>query len=86
MGVLETELLLQAEDGGVGDVCAVQKGEEVEDAEDGDDAEVDFGDEFALGGVRGTFDEEVIVVFGVGVGDVGVVVVGGILPLLLVTQ
>ena len=44
----ELQVLDQGEGFGVGDVDAVQEGEEVEDAEEGDDAKVDLGHELLL--------------------------------------
>lgn len=64
---VQAELRGHAVDVGVGDVDAVEEGQEVEDAEEGDDVPVDARDQFALGGVRGAWDGQV--------GVVGVVVV-----------
>lgn len=54
--IFEVELILQAENGGIGDIGTVEKSKEVEDAKNGDNAQVNFGDKFALGGVRGALD------------------------------
>lgn len=60
--IFEAELPGKTRDVGIGDVDAVQKCQKVEDAEEGNDMEVNLGHQLALGGVWRTLDVEVIVV------------------------
>jgi len=52
----DLELLREAKDIRVGDIHTIQEGQQIHDAEEGDDMEIDFGDQLALGGVRRTHD------------------------------
>lgn len=52
----QAQVGFEAEGAGVGDVDAVEEGHEVEDDDEGDEVEVDFGCQPAGGGVRGTDD------------------------------
>lgn len=45
LGTAEAEILLQAEDGGVRNIGAVKKGQQVEHRQDRDDSQIDFGDQ-----------------------------------------
>ena len=57
----QIEICLQAEDRRIGDIGAVEEGQEVEYAEHGDDAQVDLGDQATLCGMRRALDLQVIV-------------------------
>ena len=74
MVFLQAELLVQTEYVGVGDVHAIQKREQIQDAQEGNDMEIDPGDDFALARMRRTLDLEPGIVVGVG----SVVIVGWI--------
>ena len=52
----QLEVLLQAKDRGISDISAIEEREKVEDAQDRDDAEIDFGDQSALSGVWRALD------------------------------
>ena len=62
--------------GGIGNVGSVKESEQVEDAQHGDDSEIDLGKQFPLGGAGG--DGQVVcfrVPLGIRVREVGVVVI-----------
>ncbi len=52
--VLQFQVRLKPKYTRIGDVGTIEKGEEVEQTQDGDDAEIDTCDELSRGRVRGT--------------------------------
>jgi hypothetical protein len=74
----EMEVCDQVEGFGVGNVDSVEEGEEVEDAEEGYDSEINLRYEFLLGRVRRADDVEVVILdpFPIVYG-IRVIVIGG---------
>lgn len=84
LSLLQTEVLLERKAPGVGDVHAIQEGQQVHDADEGDDVPVDAVHELPLGRVRGTARGAVIVVGVRGARVVGVVARDHLLGLLVI--
>ena len=80
----QSQILLQPENGCIGDVGPVEECEKIENAQHWNDTKIDPGDEPALTGVGRTLHAQVIVVFGVGTGNVRVIVIACTMMLLVV--
>ena len=79
----EFEVLLQTKDGGVGNVGAVEEGQQIHETEDWDYAQIDLGDQSALRGMRRAPRSEIVVIFRSRVSKIGIVIVVAVLMLVL---
>lgn len=79
----EFEVLLQTKDGGIGDVGAVEEGQQIHETEHWNYAKIDLRDQSALRGMRRAPRSEIIVIFRPRVSKIGIVIVVAVLPLVL---
>ena len=75
LGAGQIEVLLQLKNHGIGNVGAIEEGQKVEDAQHRNDADIDSGEELALGGVGRTWYLHVVGVVKVWTLRIGIVVV-----------
>ena len=75
LGARKPQVLLQAENRCIGDVGTVQKGKQIENAQNRDDTQIDPGDQPSLAGMGWTLHSKIIIILGIRAGNVRVVVI-----------